>query len=213
MPSSARLVRRLVSGVDFSSARNLVELGPGTGCVTREILRRMRPDARLISLEVNPVFVEQCRRIDDPRLTVREACASSLPEILAEEGIGAADVVVSSLPLGMMDDELVERILNASRVGLRPGGRFVQYQYMLSHYAQVRAHYPSVALGFTALNVPPAFVYTCGTRAGEFGQRWRRPLLASAYTGVATMLVMVARAVTSLAAAVVASVSVFNRVS
>jgi phospholipid N-methyltransferase len=197
VPSSMSLVNRLLEGVDFSSALAIAELGPGTGCVTREILRRMRPDARLLSLELNPTFAEQCRSIGDPRLTLRCECASRLPEILAEEGIEGVDAVVSSLPLGMMDNELVERILRASRKSLRPGGRFMQYQYTLSHLKAVKEHYPSVALGFTPLNVPPAFVYTCAARAGEIRQRRRRPLLASAYGSAIAFMAVVARSVSS----------------
>jgi len=39
-----------VRGIDFAHARVIVEFGVGTGCVTREILRRMRPDARLVAV-------------------------------------------------------------------------------------------------------------------------------------------------------------------
>ncbi len=195
MPSSPRLVKRLLDGVEFATARHIVELGPGDGCVTREILQRMRPDARLISLEVNPVFVEQCRSIPDHRLTVRQACASNLPAILHEEGISEVDAVVSSLPLGLMEDDLVDRILEGSHASLRPHGRFVQYQYSLSRYANVRTLYPSVALGFTPLNVPPAFVYTCSNRPGALQARRRRPSLASAYAAALALGGLVAQMV------------------
>lgn len=164
-PSSAFLVRRLLDGVDFARARHIVELGVGTGCVTREILRRMRPDARLLCLEINPVFVELCSGIRDPRLTLMEACATDLPDILEREGLDGVDAVVSSLPLSIMDDELVERILDVSRDSLRPGGRFLQYQYSLSQRARLDRRYQDVGVGFTVLNVPPAFVYSCAREA------------------------------------------------
>jgi hypothetical protein len=106
--------------------------------------------------------------------------------------------VVSSLPLAIMDDELVERILNASRDSLVPDGRFIQYQYSLSRYARVRAHYPSVALAFTSLNVPPAFVYTCTKRPGTFRRGWRRPLVGSVYGGALMLVAMLARVVHDL---------------
>src|SRR3972149_11687181 len=86
LPSSGFLVKRLVECVDFANALDIVELGVGTGCVTRELLRRMRPDSRLVSLEINPTFIEECRSIEDPRLTLRQACAAGLPAILAPGG-------------------------------------------------------------------------------------------------------------------------------
>ena len=198
LPSSRHLVARLLAGVDFASARNIAELGPGTGCVTREILRRMRPDARLVSLELNPVFVESCRSIPDPRLIVRCSCASRLPDVLEKEGIEGVDAVVSSLPLGMMDDDMVVRILQASRESLRPGGTFVQYQYSLSRHWAMKALYPSITVRFTPFNVPPAFVYTCDTRppASRPG-RWGL-VPAALGTGAVTLLAVISRTVHNL---------------
>jgi phospholipid N-methyltransferase len=198
LPSSRRLVARLLKGVDFSSARNIAELGPGTGCVTREILRRMRPEARLVSLELNPVFVEACRRIADSRLTMRCSCASRLPEVLEEEGIEGVDAVVSSLPLGMMDDGMVVRVLQASRESLRPGGTFVQYQYSLSRHWGMEALFPSVTVRFTPFNVPPAFVYTCETRPPDSRPgRWGL-VPAAVGAGAVTLLAVVSRTVHNL---------------
>ena len=61
--SSPFLVSRMLRAIDFARARTIVQLGVGTGCITRGLLRRMRPDARLISLELNQVFVEENREI------------------------------------------------------------------------------------------------------------------------------------------------------
>ncbi|MCJ7629130.1 MAG: hypothetical protein MUO50_12180 [Longimicrobiales bacterium] len=72
--------------MDYNRALHIVELGVGTGCVTRELLKRMRPDARLISLEINEIFVEQCRSIRDERLVLRHSCATLLSQVLEEEG-------------------------------------------------------------------------------------------------------------------------------
>jgi len=167
MPSSGFLVERLVKGVDFARALVIVEFGMGTGCVTRKILSRMRPDARLISLEINPTFVAEGRRIRDPRLTLWHACATTLPRILEEEGIDAVDAVVSSLPLSIMDDHVVDQILDAARDCLGPGGRFLQYQYSLGQRHRLSHRYSDVAVGFTLLNIPPAFVYQCSQRTAE----------------------------------------------
>ncbi len=196
MPSSRYLVNRLVSGADFTRATDIVELGVGTGCVTREILRRMRPDARLVSLEINPAFVEAGRRIGDSRLTVRHACASALPTVLAEEGMDGVDAVVSSLPLKIMDQDLVDRILDVSRECLRPDGRFLQYQYSLSHYKKLAARYADVGVRFTMRNTPPAFVYECSGTNGRAPHRAQlRPSVAAVYAGALAAAGMMIRAV------------------
>jgi len=157
-------VGRLIRGIDFTRARHIVELGVGTGCVTRALLRRMRPDARLVSLELVQEFAEACDCVGDPRFTLRNVCATTLPDILEEEGIESVDAVVSSLPLSIMDPAVVDRILDVARDCLGPEGKFLQYQYSLSQQHRMLSRYPDVAVGFTLLNVPPAFVYACSPR-------------------------------------------------
>lgn len=164
--SSPSLINLLLRSIDFERAGTVVQLGVGTGVITRELLRRMRPDSRLISVEVNPVFVDAGRRIRDPRLTVRHDCAGSLLQILEELGISEIDYVVSSLPLAMMNNDLVDRILEATHGSLAADGMFLQYQYSLKHRSALERRYRDVRLSFTLRNLPPAFVYACSRRAG-----------------------------------------------
>jgi len=160
-PSSKNLVRRMLAPIDFSTARCIVELGPGNGCVTRSLLKRMHSDCVLVCLEVNNDFVAQLNRVDDPRLQVRNACASSFREILEELGITEVDYVVSSLPLAIIDDDVVANILTEVKSNLKEGGRFLQYQYSLANYSDVKPIFSDVKLRFTLRNMPPAFVYEC----------------------------------------------------
>ena len=52
-PSSRGLCRMMVSHVGMESAGVIVELGPGTGVITREIVRKMPENARLIAIELH----------------------------------------------------------------------------------------------------------------------------------------------------------------
>jgi phospholipid N-methyltransferase len=61
IPSSRFLIKQLLQPIDWEKARVIVEYGPGVGGITAEILRRMRPDARLIAIEMNPEFVSFLR--------------------------------------------------------------------------------------------------------------------------------------------------------
>lgn len=161
--SSRRLVRSLLSDVDFDEARLIVEFGAGSGCVTREILRRMRPDARLVSFEVSPVFYEEIRSIAalDPRLTAVHASAATAAEMLAPHSV---DNVVSGLPMGNFGKRTKLAVLGAVHAILKPGGHFSQFQYSLLDYRLMRRQFESVRLGCTPLNFPPAFVYKCVDR-------------------------------------------------
>lgn len=159
--SSPFLISRLLRAIDFERTRTVVQLGVGTGCITRELLERMHPEARLLSLELNEVFIEENRTIADPRLTLVQGCASALPRFVAEAGLGPIDYIVSSLPLAIMNPLLVGRILRESDRLLAPGGMFLQYQYSLSQRKVLEKRFQDVRVGFTLANIPPAFVYEC----------------------------------------------------
>ena len=160
-PSSRNLVNRLLAPIDFESARCIVELGPGNGCVTRALLFRMHPDCRLICFEVNNDFIAELNALNDTRLHVYNACASSIRASLDELAIGQVDHIVSSLPLALLDDGMVQNILRVAGSNLRDGGKFLQYQYSLKNYNDVKPVFKDVKLKFTLRNMPPAFVYEC----------------------------------------------------
>lgn len=152
----------MLRDVDFARARNVVQLGVGTGCITRALLKELRPDARLLSVELNPVFVEECREeIVDDRLALRQGCASELPAMLGELGMQEIDYVISSLPFAIMDAAMVDRIIAVSADHLAPDGMFVQYQYSLRQRAALERRFREVYVGFALANIPPAYVYEC----------------------------------------------------
>ncbi|GJM11893.1 MAG: phospholipid N-methyltransferase [Pseudohongiella sp.] len=160
-PSSKVLIKTLLAPVDFESTRCIIELGPGTGCVTRAILERMHPDCILICFEVNSDFIGQLEALQDPRMRVVNACASSIRSVLDDLNIKEVDHIVSSLPLALIDDDVVASILESVRTNLSEGGRFLQYQYSLNNYAELKPIFKDVKLDFTFRNMPPAFVYEC----------------------------------------------------
>jgi phospholipid N-methyltransferase len=161
MPSSRYLVARLLKPVDFAGARRVVQLGVGTGTITRAILRRLAPAGRLLAVEINPVFAAEGRAIADARLRVVEGNARDLEATLAADGDGPADAIISALPLTLIAAPTVARILTAVQRSLAPRGIFVQYQYTLQHRDDLAARFRHVKVGFTLRNIPPAFVYEC----------------------------------------------------
>ncbi|PCJ26876.1 MAG: ribosomal RNA adenine dimethylase [SAR86 cluster bacterium] len=160
-PSSKSLIKRLLGPIDFDSAKCIIELGPGNGCVTSALLKRMPSDCVLICFEVNNDFVAQLNSLNEPRLHVYNVCASSIREILDKHDIAEVDYVVSSLPLALIDDDVVANILASVKFNLREGGRFLQYQYSLKNYSDMKPMFSDVKLRFTLRNMPPAFVYDC----------------------------------------------------
>lgn len=156
--SSPALVKRLVEPLPGNRPVTVVELGPGDGCVTRAILKKLHPASQLTAFEINTAFIEKLAVLEDPRLRVLPVGAEKLSEYFAA---GSVDYVVSSLPLSMIPQEIKEEILRQARVVLGPAGQFYQYQYALQDYSLLKDYFHRVSVSFTVANLPPAFVYTC----------------------------------------------------
>lgn len=162
IPSSRFLVHDLVRQVDWSRARVLVEYGPGVGNITAEVLRRMRPDARLVVFETNDDFVSFLRdAIPDPRLTVVHGSAADIGRVFRELGLGSADVVISGIPFSTMPPAVGEAIVRATREALRPGGRFLVYQFSREVLRLLRREFQEIREAFEPLNILPARLYYC----------------------------------------------------
>lgn len=130
IPSSRFLTRRVLECGDVANARVIVELGPGTGVLTRETLRYMRDDAKLIAIEINSKFVDLLRQTyPDPHLSVFDGSATQIEEALAKAGETEADLVVSGIPFSTLENGVGRATLEAARRVLSPTGRFVAYQF------------------------------------------------------------------------------------
>lgn len=156
--SSPALVNRLIEPIPYKQPLNVVELGPGEGCVTQAILDRLGTDGQLTAFEINPVFVDKVRQIEDPRLRVIPLGAEEMGTFFSP---GSVDYIVSSLPLSMIPKEIKTLILQQTQLVLKPKGQFIQYQYALQDYRLLHRYFANVSLQFTLANLPPAFVYTC----------------------------------------------------
>ena len=156
--SSRFLVSKLTERIDFANAKTIVELGAGNGSITHALLNLMKNDACLYSFEINDNFLPGLRNIVDHKLILINDSAANLHNHVHD---GSVDVVVSSLPLTNMSEQLKKEIIEAAKIGLKKGGQFLQYQYSLSEYSWIKSHFSKVDLDFTPLNIPPAFIYIC----------------------------------------------------
>ncbi|MDB5099234.1 MAG: pmtA [Cyanobacteria bacterium RYN_339] len=162
IPSSKHLVADLLDGIDFTTARTVVEYGPGTGVFTDEILRRLAPDAKLLCIEIMDDFYNTLSaRYDDPRLVLVHGSAADVERLLAEHGLGQADAVVSGLPFTSLPEEVRHAILGGTARALKPEGRFVMYQYSQFVMGHIKKYFAAIQTRFTMLNVPPAFSFYC----------------------------------------------------
>jgi phospholipid N-methyltransferase len=177
-PSSRFLATALLRPIDFGAAEVIVELGVGTGAITNEILRRLKPNAVLIGVDLNPAFVNHVRRkIQDTRFIPVLGQAERLGSLLSRHGISRADAIVSSLGLSAMHPSQRSLILKQAAAHLTREGVLTQYQYLHAsgepnwtsslgfvRFAEkefLKAHFRQVASERVIWNLPPARVYTC----------------------------------------------------
>jgi phospholipid N-methyltransferase len=113
--------------------QRILEVGPGTGAVTRQIARAMRPSDRLDLVELNDGFVERLREDLACHPVLRAVAERTrllhcpVQELVPEP---CYDVVVSGLPLNNFSAGLVGQILRTMTGLLRPGGTLSFFQYI-----------------------------------------------------------------------------------
>jgi phospholipid N-methyltransferase len=165
-PSSRFMARKMLAGIDFDSARCIVELGAGTGPITAELVKRVQPHTKLLVVELDP---DLCARLKArfPQLDVVQGDACQFDKLLAERGIAQVDHVLSELPLPSFPTSLRDAILATSARMLAPAGTFRQLTVMpLIYYRMYARYFDDVRFKFVPLNLPPGGVYVCqGYRA------------------------------------------------
>jgi len=161
-PSSIFLAKKMISSIDFKSARILVEFGPGTGIFTKEILKNMHPDAKLLVFETQKSFCDQIElEIKDERMILVNDSAEKIGEFLQKNGFEAADHIISSLPFTVIPTQIKNAILTQAVKYLSIKGTFLQFQYSLNAHKLLKSRFKTVKLDFTPMNIPPAFIYRC----------------------------------------------------
>lgn len=159
-PSSRFLIKKMLDPVDFSVAKHILELGPGNGCITEEILKRAGSDTQVYTLEMNEVFCDALEEIGDDRLHIYNESAENIGACLAKHNITEVDAIVSSLPFKVIPDDIEEKIMEEVVKHLKDGGVYTQYHYTRNG-KKYKKWFNKVDTDFAALNVPPAFVYQC----------------------------------------------------
>ncbi len=159
VPSSAFLAQCMVEAVPWTSVGAVAELGSGTGAVTREIAKRVRPDAQVYLFEMDSRM--RSRLADKYPRFKRAANAANLLRVMERNGTQQLDCIVSCLPFfnfpASLRDELMRQVIEA----LKPGGLFIAFQYSLQMKKRLSRHFKLETIKFVPWNMPPAFVYVC----------------------------------------------------
>lgn len=159
LPTSTRTARRMASVIDTNSGLPVLELGPGTGVITKAILDRGVKPENLVSVEYSPAFVRHLRQ-KFPGVNVIEGDAFRIAETLAAYRGQKFDSVISGIPLlnfpMHMRVSLIESLLKL----LPPGRPVVQFSYGPVSPVTARPDiYRIEHFDFVVRNIPPAQIW------------------------------------------------------
>jgi phosphatidylethanolamine/phosphatidyl-N-methylethanolamine N-methyltransferase len=159
VPSSKGMVKRILERMDFDRARVFVEFGGGEGCYTRQIARRMSPDAKLLVFELDPHLAEHLRRQfhDDPRVLIYQSDAALFRDELHKLGLKHADYVISGIPFSYIEPKAKKVILHSVHDGLSHEGMFIVYQVSMELKGHARM-FPGCEVEYFLANIPPMFI-------------------------------------------------------
>ena len=163
MPSQKFLTDEILKNIDFKNARCIAEYGPGTGCVTNQILKKARKDAKILCFEINKKFCSYLRRnIKDKRLVIINDSAENINKYIKKFNIQKIDCVISGLPFSTLPESKKYVIINETKKTLKNNGRFVVFQFFLNNFKKhLSKYFSNISIKFVPLNIPPCFVYTC----------------------------------------------------
>ena len=185
MPSSPWLAKRLAHPMSLrpksAEPLQILEAGPGTGALTTEIVRHLRPGDHLTLCEINVCFIRHLKE----RLVHDSALAPWAHQITIHQGpveeMGAEDYfdhIISGLPFNNFPPDLVRKIFEAFMQAAKPHGTVSFFEYVgirklkapfLSDFERERLNEVESIIAeymgrgerhMTLLNLPPAWACT-----------------------------------------------------
>lgn len=158
IPSSPALCRKIAAAVERSGDEYVLELGAGTGVISRALLAAGVPANRLIVVEIVP---EMAQFLRDSLPGVQVICGdafdlrNTLPAHLHHR-IGTA---ICGIPLVLLPFERQEAFRDAVEA-VAPGKGYLLYTYCAtSPLPYRRLRMTGQRLAFTLANFPPASVW------------------------------------------------------
>ncbi len=158
VPSSPALCRRVVQQVRRGADEWVVELGAGTGVVSRALLDGGIPAERITVVEIVP---DMARHLADtlPGVDVIQGDARALPDLLPRPRHGRVGTIVCGIPLVLLPLAQQRRFIDAMEA-VAPGRGFLHYSYCVTSPLPAAKHgLVARREAWTPLNIPPASVW------------------------------------------------------
>jgi len=174
-PSMTALAKDMAKAGDISNKVNIVEIGVGTGALTKELINHFTDRHNYTGFEIdeslfkylNTIFKEKYS--NKARLannfSIKNESAETLTQQFEKESV---DLVVSSLPWSVLHEDMQTKLLDEIAAVIKPGGTFTFYNYVFtSHSKKIKSFKSKINSRFSSLeprpvilkNIPPANVW------------------------------------------------------
>lgn len=156
LPSSPYLARAMAKQIDLSSSGYVLELGPGTGVITKAILKHGVSPDQLILLELDYDLTHHLST-EFPAISVMNGNALQLTQhVIHQKPI---HTIISSLPLRSFNQADREKIFSEITSVLSPHGKYIQFSYSLKNDDDYYPpHFKLIDSFIIWRNIPPAKV-------------------------------------------------------
>lgn len=157
--SGPSMCKKMIQHIHKEEDLIIVELGAGDGVITKYILEKMSPNAKLFVFEINPKLSETISKIDDRRMILINNGAQNMEIELKKYEITQVDTIISAIPFLVLPDELTQEILQLCKKMLKSGGYFVQMHYVKRISEMYKQIFGNVTISYVPLNIPPGYVF------------------------------------------------------
>jgi len=163
LPSSKYLAKKMIEGIDFSTAECIAEYGPGTGVFTDKIIKEKKPETVLIILEKDTAFFDdlKIKYVGLKNVYVINDSAENIGKYLTQMKLDKIDYIVSGLPFASLPQDVSINILTEAKRFLSNNGVFITFQYTLFKRDFIEKYFKIEKITRELRNIPPAYVFKC----------------------------------------------------
>lgn len=157
-PSSKYVIKKIIKEIK-PNHKFIIEYGAGNGVITKEILKILPPDGKLIAIELNGDLIKELEKINDKRLTIIKGDAVEISKNL-KTLLPTIDVAISTLPFAIIKPKQIEEIIKNTYDALPKQGIFIICQHFPIIFKYLDIFQKNVKWKFEPRNSIPYFIIT-----------------------------------------------------
>ncbi len=170
-PSSPELAMKMIEGIEPTAENVVLELGVGTGAITRSLQNIVSDERSYLGLELDADLIRRLRK-NFPGMNFVQGNACDAQAIHQRSGLGKVGYIICCLPFVSLPNEVGKQIMHQIDGFMQKGCTLRTFQYAHGYYMPsaikfrefMRNRYgASKKSPLIVKNVPPAFTLTWST--------------------------------------------------